>query len=84
MILPIKKFQQKLVNLLLTGCPFRHTDADLLRQRLAAYRVPKKGIDEVHQSILIHFVKIFDRYHWQTMHAESYVGAASFAHCVVQ
>lgn len=30
-----------------TGCPFRHTDADLLRQRLAAYRIPKKGIDEV-------------------------------------
>ncbi|XP_020623549.1 DNA primase large subunit-like [Orbicella faveolata] len=29
------------------GCPFRHTDADLLRQRLAAYRVPKKGIDEI-------------------------------------
>ena len=32
---------------LFTGCPFRHTDADLLRQRLAAYRIPKKGIDEV-------------------------------------
>lgn len=29
------------------GCPFRHTDADLLRQCLAAYRVPKKGIDEI-------------------------------------
>ncbi|CAH3160276.1 unnamed protein product [Porites lobata] len=29
------------------GCPFRHTDADLLRQRLAAYRIPKKGIDEI-------------------------------------
>ncbi|XP_044174076.1 DNA primase large subunit-like [Acropora millepora] len=29
------------------GCPFRHTDADLLRQRLAAYRVPKKGVDEI-------------------------------------
>lgn len=39
-------------NLLFTGCPFRHTDADLLRQRLAAYRVPKKGIDEVNLSIL--------------------------------
>ena len=34
------------------GCPFRHTDADLLRQRLSAYRVPKKGIDEVSQSVL--------------------------------
>lgn len=29
------------------GCPFRHTDADLLRQRLAAYRVPKKDVDEI-------------------------------------
>ncbi|XP_068681168.1 DNA primase large subunit-like [Montipora foliosa] len=29
------------------GCPFRHTDADLLRQRLAAYGVPKNGVDEI-------------------------------------
>ncbi|KAJ7373806.1 hypothetical protein OS493_009128 [Desmophyllum pertusum] len=36
-----------LFKLIFTGCPFRHTDADLLRQRLAAYRVPKKGADEI-------------------------------------
>ena len=43
------------IELFSTGCPFRHTDADLLRQRLAAYRVPKKGIDEVniHQAFFI-------------------------------
>ncbi|XP_015757797.1 PREDICTED: DNA primase large subunit-like isoform X2 [Acropora digitifera] len=35
------------------GCPFRHTDADLLRQRLAAYRVPKEGVDELTASSAI-------------------------------
>ncbi|XP_038057684.1 DNA primase large subunit-like [Patiria miniata] len=29
------------------GCPFRHTDSNLLKQRLAAYKVNQSGIDEI-------------------------------------
>lgn len=29
------------------GCPFKHTDADLLRQKLQALRINKSGAEEV-------------------------------------
>jgi hypothetical protein len=29
------------------GCPYRHTDPELLRQRLASHKLGKEGLDEV-------------------------------------
>ena len=33
------------------GCPFRHTDSNLLKQRLAAYKINQSGIDEVRKEV---------------------------------
>lgn len=29
------------------GCPFRHTDVKLLKQRLASYKIPTQGIEQI-------------------------------------
>ena len=29
------------------GCPFKHSDPEILAKRLQMYKVPKEGIDEV-------------------------------------
>jgi hypothetical protein len=35
------------IKLIFLGCPFRHYDADILRQKLVAYNVPYPAIKEV-------------------------------------
>ncbi|PIK34610.1 putative DNA primase large subunit-like [Apostichopus japonicus] len=34
-------------NKVAKGCPFRHTDIKLLKQRLASYKVPTNGIEQI-------------------------------------
>lgn len=35
------------VVFVLTGCPFRHSDPELLKQKLQVYKVPPSGISQV-------------------------------------
>ena len=44
------------IKLIFLGCPFRHYDADILRQKLVAYNVPYPAIKEV--TILIILMRL--------------------------
>lgn len=40
------------------GCPFKHSDPEILSKRLQMYKIPKESIDEV-EFILIQLKKIY-------------------------
>lgn len=50
------------------GCPFRHTEVPLLRQRLAAYGVSQQVISEIMDLVSKHHYQIACQRYWEALH----------------
>lgn len=46
----------ELAYFLLSGCPFRHSDPELLKQKLQSYKIPPSGITQVRHILLNTFI----------------------------
>uniref|UniRef100_A0A0N7Z9R0 DNA primase large subunit n=1 Tax=Scylla olivacea TaxID=85551 RepID=A0A0N7Z9R0_SCYOL len=50
------------------GCPFKHTDAIILRQRLAAYKVSNQTIEEIMELVNKRHYQIACQRYWEAIH----------------
>ncbi|XP_069175390.1 DNA primase large subunit-like [Procambarus clarkii] len=50
------------------GCPFKHTDAPILKQRLTSFQVPQQAINEIMELVSKNHYQIACQRYWEATH----------------